>query len=173
MVADVVDLVVQDLFESSYGRLVNAAALLLRDRASAEDVVQDVLARCLDTWDRHGLPEDPERYVTVAVMNRSRSTIRRIVTERRHAPSRPMSVEGADAALSGRDEVLEDALSRLPRRQRECLVSRFVLDLSIAQSAEALGISAGSVKTHTSRGLLALRGLMSDSRDSEKEHRHA
>lgn len=172
MVADVVDLVVQDLFESSYGRLVNAAALLLRDRALAEDAVQDTLARCLDTWGRRGLPEDPERYVTVAVMNRSRSTIRRIVTDRRRAPSLPMSVDGADAALDDRNEALEAALARLPRRQRECLVSRFVLDLSIAQTAEALGISAGSVKTHTSRALLALRRLLSDSPDSEEEHHH-
>ena len=49
------------------------------------------------------------------------------------------------------------ALGRLPRRQREVLTLRYYADLSEAQIADALGISAGSVKAHASRGLTALR----------------
>ena len=48
------------------------------------------------------------------------------------------------------------ALRALPTRQRECLALRYYLGLSEAEIAETLGISAGSVKTHTHRGLGAL-----------------
>jgi RNA polymerase sigma factor (sigma-70 family) len=51
---------------------------------------------------------------------------------------------------------LSDALQRLPRRQLEVLVLRYYLDLSEREIATTLGISAGSVKTHASRGLRAL-----------------
>ncbi len=52
-------------------------------------------------------------------------------------------------------EVL-DALRALPRRQRECLVLRYYADLSEAEIATTLGISAGSVKSHSHRGMAAL-----------------
>jgi RNA polymerase sigma factor (sigma-70 family) len=53
---------------------------------------------------------------------------------------------------------MTSALRRLPRRQRECLVLRYYLDLSEREIAAALGIASGSVKSHLSRGLDALRG---------------
>ena len=58
-----------------------------------------------------------------------------------------------------RDEVgsLVTAMRTLPRRQREALACRFVLELSVAETAELLDISQGSVKTHTHRGLQALQ----------------
>ena len=58
-----------------------------------------------------------------------------------------------------RDEVgsLVTAMRTLPRRQRETLACRFVLELSVAETAELLDISEGSVKTHTHRGLQALQ----------------
>jgi RNA polymerase sigma factor (sigma-70 family) len=49
-----------------------------------------------------------------------------------------------------------DAMRSLPRRQRECLVLRYYLDLSESEIASTLGISNGSVKSHASRGLAAL-----------------
>ena len=48
-------------------------------------------------------------------------------------------------------------LQQLPERQREAIVCRFYLDLSEAQTADALGISTGTVKSSTSRGLASLR----------------
>ena len=56
------------------------------------------------------------------------------------------------------------ALRRLPVRQRECLVLRYYLDLSEAEIAAALGISTGSVKTHSHRGLAALEKTLEDER---------
>ncbi len=53
-----------------------------------------------------------------------------------------------------------DALRSLPARQRDCLVLRYYEDMSEAQIADTLGISKGSVKTHTSRGMAALGKLL-------------
>ena len=53
-------------------------------------------------------------------------------------------------------------MRRLPRRQREALVLRHYLDLSEQQTADLMGCSRGSVKSHTSRGMAALRAALSD-----------
>jgi RNA polymerase sigma-70 factor (ECF subfamily) len=76
---------------------------------------------------------------------------------RRHAPepAAEIVVDPADP-LVGRLEVA-DLLRGLPARQREVLVLRYLLDLPIEEVAAALGISANSVKTHTTRAVAALR----------------
>ena len=66
-----------------------------------------------------------------------------------------MSPEEHALLRDDHQEVL-DALRTLPRRQRECLVLRYYLDLSEAEIASTLGISNGSVKSHSSRGLAAV-----------------
>ena len=54
------------------------------------------------------------------------------------------------------------AVRRLPARQREVVVLRFFADLSVADTAAAIGASDGAVKTHTSRALLALREALTE-----------
>ena len=60
-----------------------------------------------------------------------------------------------------RREVVE-ALRGLPHRQRECLALRYYLELSIEEIADALGVSANSVKTHLKRGLRGLAAVLED-----------
>ena len=73
-------------------------------------------------------------------------------------PNARTGVSAEDSAVADLSrETLLAALNRLPTRQREVLVLRYYLDLSEAQIADALEISPGSVKTHASRGLAALR----------------
>jgi RNA polymerase sigma factor (sigma-70 family) len=55
-----------------------------------------------------------------------------------------------------------EALRQLPRRQQEALVLRFYLELNERETAEAMGVSAGSVKTHVHRGLAALTPLLEE-----------
>jgi len=62
----------------------------------------------------------------------------------------------------GTREVLLQALRRVPPGQRAVLVLRFFDDMSVEQTADALGTSAGNVKSQTSRGLGALRGALAD-----------
>jgi RNA polymerase sigma factor (sigma-70 family) len=72
--------------------------------------------------------------------------------------------DGADhhALASDRRTRVLDALRTLPDRQREVLALRYYLDLSEAQIAQTLGISRGAVKSHASRGAVALRQLLED-----------
>jgi RNA polymerase sigma-70 factor (sigma-E family) len=121
----------------------------------AADVVQEALTRMYVAWPRlersGGLPTYARRAVMSAVVDHRR---------RRWNQERPGEVP--DAAGAGepgpedRDLMLR-ALRAVPARQRACLVLRFYDELSVAETAEALGCSQGTVKSQTARGLDALR----------------
>jgi RNA polymerase sigma-70 factor (sigma-E family) len=139
------------------GRLLRSAVLLLGDREDAEDLLQDVLERMYTAWPRI---DDPMAYAHRAV---SRAAINRW-RRRRRRPQVPLGTHDVatpdpTAGVSEREPVL-DALRRLPARQRAVLVLRYFEDLSEAQIADALGCSTGTVKTHASRGLHRLRGVL-------------
>jgi len=136
-----------DLHRAEYRSLVRLAAVL-GDRAVAEEIVQDAFVR---THVAGARVRDPLAYVRRAVINGARSSLRR-----RRVRERAAWPEAGVALPEDHREVI-DALRRLPRRQRECLVLRYYLDLSEADIAAALGISTGSVKQHSHRGLAALQ----------------
>lgn len=145
------------LFTAHYAGLLRLAVLLV-DPATAEDVVQDAFARLYGRWRTLRDPDKALPYLRSCVLNGARSRLRSLRTAARHAPPPGADTESAeDAALvhAEHDEVLA-ALDRLPRRQREVLVLRYYLDLAEADIARTLGISAGSVKQHASRGIAAL-----------------
>jgi RNA polymerase sigma-70 factor (sigma-E family) len=150
------------LYTAHYRTLVRTAALLLRDTAAAEDVVQDAFVAMHGSWRRLREPDKALAYVRQAVVNRARSRLRHLKVADRKAPGLltdvaplPSAEYGAMRALE-RTEVIT-ALHRLPNRQREVLVLRYYADLSEAQIAAAMGISPGAVKSHASRGMAALR----------------
>lgn len=148
----------RDLYQDHYRSLVRLAALLVDDRETAEDVVQDAFVKAYRSWGRINDPAAAPAYLRSIVCNTARSRLRRRGVAARHRPSLPPDAAGADeAALLSEDrrEVI-DALRALPRRQRECLVLRYYLDCSEAEIASTLGISTGSVKSHASRGIAAL-----------------
>lgn len=159
-----------DLYAAHWVGLVRLAWLLVHDQGRAQDVVQDVFVA---GWDR--LPELRERgaalaYLRRGVVNRCTSAHRRRGVEDRWLRSAAggeddlaaRTVPSAEDLALVRDEGtgLIDALARLPRRQREVVVLRYWSDLSEAQVADLLGISAGAVKSHAHRGLVALRDVL-------------
>jgi RNA polymerase sigma-70 factor (sigma-E family) len=147
-----------DLYRKHYASLVRMASLLLHDVGAAEDVTQDAFAKVHLAWGRIREPEKALAYVRSAVLNGARSRMRHLHVVDRHRPEPGRDTQSAEAgALSGEEhrEVIA-ALRALPVRQRECLALRYYLGLSEAEIAETLGISAGSVKTHTHRGMAAL-----------------
>lgn len=149
------------LYRAHYRELVRLATLLLRNQESAEEVVQDAFVAMHGSWRRLRDPDKALPYLRQTVVNRSRSALRRrSVAERYVAPPLPdaPSAEQGAIGLLTRDEVMR-ALATLPTRQREALVLRYYADLSEAQIAHAMGISAGAVKSHSSRGIAALRSI--------------
>ncbi len=156
------DAALTQLYTAHYDKLVRLAALLLDDFSLSEEVVQDAYVKMHGAWHRIRDPQAAEAYLRTAVVNLARSRMRRRMVARKHAPKpmpdEPSAEYGALVRLE-RDQVVQ-ALHGLPQRQRECLVLRYYADLSEAQIAAAMGISAGSVKSHASRGIAALRAQL-------------
>ncbi|MEP6697088.1 MAG: SigE family RNA polymerase sigma factor [Pseudonocardiales bacterium] len=158
------DAALTELYTAHYRRLVRLAALLLDDLSTSEEIVQDAYVKMHAAWRRIRDPQAAEAYLRTTVVNLSRSRMRHRQVAERHAP-RPMP--DAASAEHGAMESFErqavmTALRALPTRQRECLVLRYYGDLSEAQIAQSLGISAGAVKSHASRGMAALRKALDD-----------
>ena len=150
------------LYTAHYRPLVRLAALLLHDTPAAEDVVQDAFVAMHGSWRRLRDTDKAVAYLRQAVVNRARSRMRHLKVVDKHAPTPPPDAPSAEVGALGavqRDEVMA-ALRRLPHRQREVLVLRYYGDLSEAQTAAAMGCSAGAVKSHTSRAMAALRPLL-------------
>jgi RNA polymerase sigma-70 factor (sigma-E family) len=152
------DQAVTELYARHYRGLVRLSALLLRDPWAAEEVVQDAFVAMHGAWRRLREEDKALAYLRRAVVNRSRSALRHRAVVERHSTAEeylPSAEVGALARLDA-DAVLV-ALRALPARQREVLVLRYWADLPEAEVAAAMRVSKGSVKTHTSRGLSALR----------------
>jgi RNA polymerase sigma-70 factor (sigma-E family) len=154
--------VIEAVFLSDYARLVALARLLLDRQVEAEEVVQEAFARVLATRRRSGSQAEATAYVQRAVINVCRDGLRRRRVARAVGDPEPWRT-GADstdaaavaAGASERRAVIA-AIRTLPIRQREVVVLRYLAERSTAETAEILGISEGSVKTHLSRGLSAL-----------------
>jgi len=149
------------LFRRHYLALLRLGVVMLGSREAAEDAVQDAFVALHRHRSRLRDPDAAEAYLRSAVLNRCRSWVRRQVTQR--APRPLMLVrehqESPEDTTLVRDEVgsLVTVMRTLARRQREVLACRYVLELSVAETAQLLQISEGSVKAHTHRGLQALQ----------------
>jgi RNA polymerase sigma-70 factor (sigma-E family) len=146
------------LFSEHYRSLLGLARLLVDDRGSAEEVVQEAFIRLHRAWPGLRDPGGAAAYLRATVVNVARGQLRHRAVVRRHAKGPEPDVQSFDdPAVRGEERrIVAAAMRTLPRRQRECLVLRFYLDLSEREIAEALGVSPGSVKTHVHRGLAAL-----------------
>ena len=158
---DVRAVVTTELFVAHYTQFVRMARLLVDDPETAEDVVMEAFASLCRRWFAIRDRSEAHRYVRSCVLNGARSQLRRRKVVRAHESARRQPGSGGnvgqDSDGDGTDRItLTRQLAALPVRQREVLVLRYYLDMSEADIAEALGISAGSVKQHASRGLAAL-----------------
>jgi RNA polymerase sigma-70 factor (sigma-E family) len=149
---------VDDLYRGHALRLTRLALLLVGDRPSAEDVVQEAFLGLFRGLGRLSDPDRAVAYLRTSVLNGCRSVLRsrkrarlRKVT---HAPA-VWSAEAAALAGEERREVLV-AVARLPQRQREVLVLRYFLGLTDNEIAADLGVSRGTVASSASRALASL-----------------
>lgn len=148
--------------------LVRLAVVMLGDRAAAEDVVHDAFLSLYRRWDQLPDTTAPVAYVRVSVLNGCRTALRRrsrfglgaaadfaeVVMESDAQP-KAESAE-ARALLTEEQRTVAAILRRLPRRQREAVVLRYYLDLSIDEAAQVMGVSPGTVKSATHRALAAV-----------------
>jgi RNA polymerase sigma-70 factor (sigma-E family) len=149
---------VTELYAGHALGLVRLAVLLVGDRASAEDIVQDAFLGLYRRWDQLPDTSAPLAYVRTSVVNGCRTALRRRSRARQVGNFAEPPAESAEAValLSEEQRAVAGALRRLPERQREALVLRYYLDLSEAEIATAMGISRGTVKSATSRALAAV-----------------
>lgn len=152
-----------ELYDAYYQSLVQVAVMLVHDVTIAEEVVQDAFAGLYGAWYRLRDTGKAGAYLQQSVVNRSRSVLRRRAVEDKYAPASPLDsgTEESVVTLIERCAVVA-ALRELPARQREAVLLRFYGDLSEADIAKAMGISRGTVKSHTKRGVSALREVLGD-----------
>lgn len=156
-----------DLFARHWHGLVRLARLLVDDLTTAEDVVQDAF---LALHRQRAALLDPDKalpYLRVAVVNRSRSVIRRRVVARRHLRvAEPDHGAPADepVLLAEEHRAVLAAVESLPRRQREVLVLRFWENLTDAEISAALGIAEVTVRATVSRAAAAVGTILEGSR---------
>ena len=158
------DEAVTQLYTVHYRSLVRMAALMLRDPAVAEEIVQDAFVGMHGKWRRLRDPDKALAYLRQSVVNGARSALRRRGVAEKHLARQSLPGTAASAEYGAlvsleRDDVVA-ALRSLPERQRETLVLRYYSDLSEADIAGAMGISRGAVKSHASRGMAALRATL-------------
>lgn len=157
--------VVAQMYREHYGPLVRTIALLVRDPAEAEDIVQEAHVRLYRSWEHVRDPLAAPAYLRATAMNLARSRLRSIIRARRRHEEPAHVAPPDEAAMAGVASAnVIRALKALPRRQRECLVLRYYLELSDQEIARDLGVSIGSVKQHLHRGLEKLERSLESSR---------
>ncbi|MDQ2813303.1 MAG: SigE family RNA polymerase sigma factor [Actinomycetota bacterium] len=148
----------RDFVEARSYSLLRSGWLLTGDWASAEDLVQTALAAAWPRWDNLTRPDAPEIYVRKIMVNtylrwRQRRWTGEVATGR--LPE-PQAYGDVFAQVDAR-QALITALDRLPARQRAVVVLRYFADQTEAQTAEAMGCSVGTVKSHAFKALARLR----------------
>ncbi|GAA0673145.1 hypothetical protein GCM10009548_48180 [Streptomyces malaysiensis subsp. malaysiensis] len=148
-------------FERHHAELARLAHLLLGSSDGADDLAADALVAVWHQWDRVRAADHPAAYARGVVANLARSRIRSLVRERRRVAlfSSQRSDHVDDPDVSAVVDV-QAALVRLPFRKRACVVLRHAFDLSERETARTLGISVGTVKSQTSRGIAELERLL-------------
>lgn len=166
--------------KSVEARAFKRAVYAVRDQDAALDIVQDAMIRLAQSYGHHAAAEWPmlfQRILSNAIMDWfRRQKVRRAVMQNFTDLEAPSEEDGSTADLletlmtggaegeSAADafsrtetlELIEEELARLPHRQREAFLLRYWEELDLAETAEAMGCSEGSVKTHCWRAVQAL-----------------
>ena len=138
--------------------LLRTAYLLTGDRHTAEDLVQTALAKLYLSWDKVHSRDSIDGYVRRILVNEHNSLWRRGWKKREYATEEvPESGHVTDTYDDGQRAAVWAVVQTLPKKARAVVVLRYYEQLSEAETAEALGISVGTVKSQASRALAALR----------------
>lgn len=146
----------EELYTSTFGRLVGQLFLVTGDLHEAEEVVQEAFTRAAGRWQRlreYDLPELWVRRVAINLATDSRRRVRRRLAVQAQLDAEaaavvpPISVDGLAVAA---------ALATLPRRQRQVVVLHYLLDVPVGEVARQLSMPVGTVKSRLARARSAL-----------------
>ncbi|GAA4824347.1 SigE family RNA polymerase sigma factor [Nocardioides caeni] len=148
----------EDYVTARWAALFRTAHLLCGEAGAAEDLLQTTLVKVMTQWRRVERADSPDAYIRKMLLNE-------LLGERRKGARRgarqhllPVPTLTVDPSAASADRLdLWEQVQQLPPRQRAVLVLRYYEDLSEAEIASALGISAGTVKSQASAALRALR----------------
>lgn len=142
--------------ERELSELVGMLTLYTGTPHVAEELAVDALVRAGERWARVSGLDDPGGWVRRVAINLANSFFRRRAAERRALRRlQPVEHHPPDVATT---MAVREAVARLPERVRLVIVHRYYLDCSVRETAEALGLTPGSVRVYASRGLEMLRG---------------
>ncbi|GAA3008496.1 SigE family RNA polymerase sigma factor [Actinokineospora diospyrosa] len=158
--------------DAEFGEYLESRATVMRRTAfllsggdwhRAEDLVQTTLAKIYVAWprlNRDGSVDAYSRKVMVrAAIDESRRAFRRRESVVERLPEVGVEASGVDDAVDVRR-----ALAQLPAGQRAVVVLRYWEDLSVSETAQALGKSEGTIKSQAAKGLASLRRLLAGGR---------
>lgn len=155
----------EDFVRERSPTLLRTAYALVGDRGHAEDLLQLALLRTARRWS--AARDAPDAYARKVLVNLCRDRVRWL----RRRPRETLLADGTDllpgiadglADQVGQRRLVIQALMGLPAGQRHVVVLRFLEDLPVAETADLLGISQGTVKSYTSRALANLRVILDD-----------
>lgn len=153
---------IREFVRARHGSLLRRAYLLTGNREVAADLVQDALVRCCVAWRRRP-PDNPEAYVLKVMVNAQISR-----WHRRRAVELPMAElpdhAGPEAAQDGMWAVLQEVAPR----QRAVLVLRYYEGMTEGEIADVLGVSVGTVRSQTAKGLTRLRLVLGSVNQEER-----
>jgi RNA polymerase sigma-70 factor (sigma-E family) len=155
---------IAQLHARHYVPLVRLAVALIDHRESAEEVVQDAFLATIRRWHHLRDSSAAQAYLRRAVVNGSRDRLRARRVRRAATVPEAGRIRSPEEEVLMQEEhrALIEALRTLPRRQREVLVLRYFSDLTERETADAVGLSLGGVKSSAHRGMAALRRVLGD-----------
>jgi RNA polymerase sigma-70 factor, ECF subfamily len=146
----------EELYTSTFGRLVGQLFLVTGDLHEAEEVVQEAFTRAAGRWHRLREYDQPELWVRRVAINLATDGRRRV--RRRLAVLAQLDAEAASVVppISVDGLAVAAALATLPRRQRQVVVLHYLLDVPVREVARQLSMPVGTVKSRLARARSAL-----------------
>ena len=164
-----IDVDFDDFYQRGYRRCVALGYVLAGSAADADDLVQDAFSIAYRRWPEISAYDDPLAWVRKVMVNNAMSRGRRLKREVRAMVRFGNRLQVAAPGIDERDRELWQLVSKLPKQQAAAIALHYVDDLSVEAVAEVLGCSAGTVKTHLSRGRHALAARLTAMKEGDSD----
>ncbi|MEU4236234.1 sigma factor-like helix-turn-helix DNA-binding protein [Actinoplanes sp. NPDC026619] len=145
-------------YSANVDRVYRALAVTLRRDDLAQEAADEAMARAYAKWATVRTLDNPAGWVFRVGLNWATSFWRKVHRERPPADESQHPRSGPPDT----DVVARRALARLPTPQRAVVTCRVLLDMTTAETAVALGLNEGTVKSRLSRGLAAMRSALGE-----------